>query len=96
MSKNETKKISQVIADYLKVLKIDRKVQETGLVRNWETVMGKTIARETDKIYIKNGTLYVHLKSAVLRNELFMMKSKVIALLNEGYAEPLVKDVIFR
>jgi predicted nucleic acid-binding Zn ribbon protein len=96
MSKNETKKISQVIADYLKVLKIDRKVQETGLIRNWETVMGKTIARETDKIYIKNGTLYVHLKSAVLRNELFMMKSKVIALLNEGYTEPLVKDVIFR
>jgi predicted nucleic acid-binding Zn ribbon protein len=96
MSKNETKKISQVIADYLKVLKIDRKVQETGLIRNWETVMGKTIARETDKIYIKNGTLYVHLKSAVLRNELFMMKSKVISLLNEGYAEPLVKDVIFR
>lgn len=96
MSKNEIKKLSQAIEEYLKFLKIDRKVQETNLIRNWECVMGKTISRETEKIYIKNGILFVHLKSAVLRSELTMMKSKVLNLLNEVYSEPVVKDVVFR
>jgi len=96
MSSHEPKKLSQAIQDYLKALKIDKKVQEAGLIHSWETKMGKTIARDTEKLYFKKGVLYVHLKSAVLRHELFMMKSKVIALLNEGYAEPLVLDVVFR
>ncbi len=61
MSKNDIQKLSQVIGDYLKVLRIDKKVQEARLIRNWETVMGKTIARDTESIYIKNGTLYLKL-----------------------------------
>lgn len=96
MSKNDIQKLSQVIGDYLKVLRIDKKVQEAKLIRNWETVMGKTIARDTESIYIKNGTLYLKLKSPVLRNELLMGKSKMLTLLNEGYNEPVIKDVIFR
>ncbi len=96
MSKNDIQKLSQVIGDYLKVLRIDKKVQEARLIRNWETVMGKTIARDTESIYIKNGTLYLKLKSPVLRNELLMGKSKMLTLLNEGYNEPVIKDVIFR
>lgn len=96
MSRHEVKKLSEAIQDYLKALKIDKKVQEAGLIHSWEATMGKTIARETEKLYFKNGILHIHLKSAALRHELSMMKSKVISLLNEGYSEPLVKDIVFR
>lgn len=90
------KKLSEAIADYLKFLKIERKLQETDLIRSWERIMGKTIARETEKIYVKNSVLHVHLRSAVLRNELTMMKSKVLDLLNEGRETQVVRDITFR
>jgi predicted nucleic acid-binding Zn ribbon protein len=96
MSKHEVIKLSKAIEEYLKVLKIDKKVKEANLIRSWETVMGKTIANGTDKIYMKNGVLHVHLNSSVLRSELTMMKTRVLELLNEGHEEPLLKDVVFR
>ena len=96
MKEHNIKRLSEAIADYLKFLKIEGKLQETDLIRSWERVMGKTIARETEKIYIKNSVLHVHLKSAALRNELAMMKSKVLDLLNEGRETPVVRDVTFR
>ncbi|HRW64114.1 MAG TPA: DciA family protein, partial [Bacteroidales bacterium] len=73
MRKKNTQKIDEVIHEYLKALKIDDKLKEVHLIRSWEDVVGKTIARSTKDIYIKNRKLFVVLNSSVIRNELFML-----------------------
>ncbi len=96
MRKSNTQRISDVISDCLRELNIDRKLKEVSLVSQWEEMMGRTIASRTDKIYIRNGVLYLHITSAVLKNELLMMRRQIIDRLNENAGEELVKTLVIR
>jgi hypothetical protein len=46
-------------------------------------------------VYIKDGTLFLQIESAPLRNELFRAKSKIIELINREMGSALVQDVVF-
>lgn len=96
MRKSNTQKIEEVISDYLRELKIDSKIAETRLINSWPTLVGPTIARQTQKIYIRKGVFYVHLKSPVLRNELSYMKTRIMEVLNEQAGEKIITKVVLR
>jgi len=59
-----------------------------------EAIIGKQIARATSSIYIKDGTLHVHLKSSIVRNELFMMRNDIIRVMNQQVGRSVVKAII--
>ncbi|MGF1584235.1 MAG: DUF721 domain-containing protein [Bacteroidales bacterium] len=96
MRKSNTQKIGEVISDYLKDLRIDKKVLETRLINSWPSIVGPTIARQTDKVYIRNGVFYIHISSPVLRNELSYMKSRIADVLNEKAGERVIVRVVLR
>lgn len=96
MRKSNTQPIQDVIHDLLRELKIDRKLKEVGLVSEWESLMGKTVAVRTNQIYIRNRVLYVTVTSSVLRNELLMMRQDIIHKLNERAGEVLVEQMVVR
>jgi len=54
------------------------------------------VANRTEKISIKEGKLYVYLKSSVVRNELFMMREKLLEELNKRAGEELIKEIILK
>jgi predicted nucleic acid-binding Zn ribbon protein len=62
----------------------------------WEKIMGKTIARYTDKIEIHGQTLYIQTSVAPLKQELLYKKEKIIELVNEALAEKIIKEVVIR
>jgi len=68
MRRHNTQPLGQVIKEYLKALGIERKIKETGLISEWETIVGKAIARHTTEISIYNHVLFVKLNSSVVRN----------------------------
>ena len=96
MRKSHTQKISEVILDYLKDLQIDRKLKEVQLVSQWELMMGKTVAVRTDRIYIRNRTLFIHVTSSVLKSELMMMRQEILEKLNENAGEKLIEQIVIR
>jgi len=96
MRKKNTQKIDEVIHEYLKALKIDDKLKEVHLIRSWEDVVGKTIARSTKDIYIKNRKLFVVLNSSVIRNELFMLREGLKKALNDKVGEVFIDEVILK
>jgi len=96
MRKKNTQKIDEVIHEYLKALKIDDKLKEVHLIRSWEDVVGKTIARSTKDIYIKNRKLFVVLNSSVIRNELFMLREGLKKALNDKVGEVIIDEVILK
>ena len=96
MRKSNTQKISEVISDYLRELKIDGKVREARIINSWPDIVGPTIARQTEKIYIRGGVFYVHLRSPVLRNELSYMKTRIMEVLNEQAGERIITKVVLR
>jgi len=96
MRKKNTQKIDEVIHEYLKALKIDDKLKEVHLIRSWEDVVGKTIARSTKDIYIKNRKLFVVLNSSVIRNELFMLREGLKKALNDKVGEAVIDEIILK
>jgi len=81
---------------YVRENNLDRKLNELDLIKSWESVMGKTVARYTGNLYIQNSTLFVETTSPIVRNELLMMKEEIRVRLNEVVGEELIKTIIFR
>lgn len=96
MRKKNTQKVDEVIKEYLKALKIDDKLKEVQLIRSWESIVGKTIARSTENIYIRDRRLFVHLKSSVIRNELFMLRDGLKKALNDTVGDSIIDDIILK
>jgi hypothetical protein len=62
----------------------------------WEQIMGKKIARYTDKIQILGKTLYITTSMAPLKQELLYQKDNIIKRVNEILGEYAVKDVVIQ
>ena len=60
----------------------------------WEELMGKTIAKYTDKIKIVHKTLYIQTAVGPLKQELLYQKSLIIQRVNEAMGEKVISDVV--
>ncbi len=96
MKRSEFQSLGSAIREYLKEEKIDGKIAEIEAVNMWESIIGKQIARATSSIYIKEGTLYIHLKSSIVRNELMMMRNDIMQVMNQRVGSRVVKAIILR
>lgn len=96
MRKNNTQKLDEVIGQYLKSLNIENKLKEVSLIRSWDEVVGKTIARSTKELYIKDRKLFVKLNSSVIRNELFMLRDGLKKALNDRAGESIIDEIILK
>ncbi len=96
MRKSHTQKIGDVIMECLREMQIDRKLKEVNIVAQWESLMGRTVASRTSKIYIRNHVLYIHVTSSVLKNELIMLRQDIITRLNEKAGEQLIDEIVIR
>jgi hypothetical protein len=58
--------------------------------------MGKTIARYTERVYVKDKVLFLYVKNATLKNELFCNKTSLIKRINEAIEPDFITDVVIR
>jgi len=97
MRKRNTESIGEVIKEFFEENQlIKAKIAESRILSGWEKVLGATVNSYTTNLYIKNGILYVHLSSSVLRSELMLSKDKLINTLNEHAKTDIIKNIIFR
>ena len=71
-------------------------VQALQIEEIWEQIMGKTVARYTDKIQIHGHILYVNTTVAALRQELLYQKENIIKRVNEALGEKVIREVVIR
>jgi predicted nucleic acid-binding Zn ribbon protein len=88
--------LQDAIQQFLQKSRLKSGIQALRIEDIWENVMGKTIAKYTDKIQIINHTLYITSSVAPLKNELLYQKEKIIEKVNEALGEKLVKDVVIK
>ncbi len=96
MRRTKTQSIREVIEQYLREMHIDHKLREVALVGKWEDTVGKIIASKTNRIYIRNGILYVHIRSSVVKHELTMIREELVKSLNKQAGEELIKEIVFK
>ncbi|NJN25667.1 MAG: DUF721 domain-containing protein [Cyclobacteriaceae bacterium] len=93
--KSDTSTIKEAIDAMIDSYKLRPKFDQNKLINAWESMMGKPIARRTEKMFIKEKVLFVKLNSPPLRQELTVSKSKVLAIIHKEFSKELVMDVLF-
>jgi len=88
--------IGDAIKAFLKKSNLKTGIQALQIEQIWETLMGKTIAKYTDKIQIINQTLFIHTNVGPLRQELMYQKEKIVERVNEALGEKVIKEVIIK
>jgi hypothetical protein len=62
----------------------------------WEEIMGKTVARYTDKLQIIGNTLFITTTVAPLKNELVYNREKIKQRVNEKLGNTVIKEVVIK
>jgi hypothetical protein len=88
--------VQDAIQQFLQKSRLKSGIQALRIEDIWEEIMGKTIAKYTDKIQIINHTLYITSSVAPLKNELLYQKETIIERINAALGEKLVKDVVIK
>ena len=94
MKKTNNYPIKEAIDEFLKTFNLEKKIKEQQIIKSWEMVVGKGIVRYTDEIRIKDGVMFVKLRSSVVRDELSYSKEKLIKALNSVSGQPILKDIV--
>lgn len=94
MKRSNIQPLKEVIQEYLEALKMNSKLKEVSLISNWENLVGRSVARATKDIYIKDKKLFVVLKSSVVRNELAFIKEPLIKRMNEEAKAEIIVDLV--
>jgi len=96
MRRKKTVSLGEALQEYRAEMNIDNRLKEVSLINSWEDIAGRAIARRTSRVYLKEGKLYIHLTSSVVRSELSLAREALMERLNEKAGEELVKEIILR
>lgn len=96
MKKQEPLSIKEIIAQFIDVNDMGQKLDETQFIRLWPKIAGETVNAYTQSLQVRNRTLYVHLSSAVLRNELMMLRNELLRRYTEEFGHPVIDNIVFR
>lgn len=88
--------MQDALKQFLKQSRLKSSIQALQIEDIWENIMGKTIAKYTDKIQIINHTLFITTQVAPLKNELLYQKDKIIERVNEALGEKSIKEVVIK
>lgn len=94
MSRTNDRSLKDAIEQMLHVYKLRRRFDETSLILAWPEMMGKAIANRTKDIFIRDRKLFIRIESAVIKNELMMMRSDIIAKMNERAGASIIDEII--
>lgn len=92
---SSTTSVKDAIEAMLDSYRLRGKFDQARLINSWETLMGKPIAKRTEKLFVKDRILFVKLNSAPLRQELTIAKPKVLEIIHRVVDKGLVEDVKF-
>lgn len=88
--------MAEALQQFLKKSKLKAGIQAVQIEEVWEKIMGKTVAKYTEKLQIIGHTLFVSTNVAPLKNELLYQKEKIIERVNEALGEKIIQDVVIK
>ena len=88
--------IGDAIKGFVNRSKLRNGIRAVQIEEVWAKLMGKTIAKYTDKIEIVNRTLFIRTNAGPLKNELQYQKVQIIERVNEALGETIILEVVIQ
>lgn len=82
------------IQEFLNKSRIKGDMQALQIEDAWAEIMGKTVARYTDKLQIFGDRLIITTTVAPLKHELIYQKEKIKLRVNEALGKNIIKEII--
>ncbi len=86
--------IGDAMKKFLEGSRLKGGIQALQIEDVWEEIMGKTIARYTDKLQIIGHKLIITTSVAPLKHELIYQKEKIKQRVNEALQQKVINEVI--
>ncbi len=96
MKEGKTQKIDALVSQVLRQMGLEQKFKEHEVCQVWPEVVGQMIASRTRSLSVSEGKLFVTFTSAVVRNEIMMVREGLIKALNDRVGGIIIKEIIIR
>ena len=90
-----SRRLSDILIDAMREDGLTKLMLERRAETLWQTIMGPTVRNATSSVRVHDGIMYVGLNSSVVREQLFLLKGKIVAALNKAVGEDVIKDIRF-
>lgn len=95
MRKSNTEKIGNLIQQFLREEGLETPYNQFKLMKALEEILGHGISRYIGNTYVRNQTLFVEMRSPVLKQELTMKRTKLTQRLNAQVGTQVIADIRF-
>ncbi len=85
--------LATVMMRMLESYGLKEKYNETRMKSIWTQIMGEGVARQTSRLQVEQGVLYISLRSAALRQELSYLREQIKTRLNGALNDDFIKEV---
>lgn len=96
MKEGKTKTIDELVTQVLRQMGLEQKFKEHEVQQVWPEVVGQMIASRTRSIQVIDGKLFVVFESAVVKNEIMLVKEGLIKALNDRVGGIVIKEMIIK
>ena len=88
--------LKDAIQQFLNQSRLKGDIQAMQIEDAWEQIMGKTVARYTDKLQIFGDKLIITTNVAPLKQELIYQKEKIKQRVNEAFGKKIINEVVIQ
>ena len=89
-------KIGDALKQFVQSSKLKNGIRAAQIEEVWAEIMGATVAKYTNKIYIFEKKLFIETNIGPLKNELGFQKVQIIDRVNEKMGENIINEVIIK
>lgn len=93
MFRKEVKNLGSVLTEYLRAQGLETPLLQTHLINAWDRVVGPSVAQYTQEKFIQNQILCVKIVNPALRQDLSMMRTKLVQKLNQAAGSQIITDI---
>lgn len=96
MKQENSKIISQVIAEYIKEQGLEDGLQRVRIFQTWDLIVGERVAKTTVAKFYRDGILYCTINSSIIRSQLSYRKDDIIVQLNKMLNSKLISNIVLK
>lgn len=72
-----------------------KKLREADVLERWAELVGESVAAQATPQSLKKGKLVLRVQSSTWRHQLLYMRKELIASINAGAGETIVREIVF-
>lgn len=88
------KSLQQVLQAIIEEQKLNDELQRSDLMEKFNEIVGEQIARQVKLKNFEKGILKIEVESSVWKNEIFLLREKIIEKLNKAFGKQVVKQIL--